>query len=296
MFENKEAVVGQESIVKVAAVQLQPELGNVEANVQKGIDMIKEAAAGGAKIIVLPELSTCGYVFNCREEAFAVAEPVPEGPTVKKWEAVAAECGVYIVAGIPERDGDKLYNICVLVGPNGYMGRYRKLHLWDREKLWFEPGDEGTPVFDTPYGRIAMMICYDMWHQEMWRIYGAVGADIVACPTNFPCIPGLPDEMPSFGPANCLVGCYDNGLSAILANRIGEERGLIFPGLSMVVSTLGQAIDGVASRDQEEIKYGEVNLMDSRRLHWTEFAGLRQDRRYDVYDLLCGADGIVRPY
>ena len=296
MFENKEMIIGKESMVKIASVQTDLVLGDVKGNVEKGIARIKEAADNGAKLIVLTELSTSGYAFNNRAEAFAVSEEVPAGDTVGKWEAVAAEKDVYIVAGISEKDGNKLYNTSVLVGPEGYIGKYRKLHIWDREKLWYEPGDLGTPVFETPIGRIAMMICYDVWFQELWRIYGALGADIVCCPVNWVKIDVLPDDMLTFGPHNVMVGSYDNGVCAAVSDRVGEERGLIYPGMSMILSPLGIPVDGPASRTDEEIKYAELNLSDSRRLHWAEFAGARLDRRTDVYDVLCGAEGKAMPF
>lgn len=296
MFENNEMIIGKESMVKIASVQTDLVLGDVKGNVEKGIARIKEAADNGAKLIVLTELSTSGYAFNNRAEALAVSEEVPSGDTVSRWETVAAEKDVYIVAGISEKDGNKLYNTSVLVGPEGYIGKYRKLHIWDREKLWYEPGDLGTPVFKTPIGRIAMMICYDVWFQELWRIYGALGADIVCCPVNWVKIDVLPDDMLTFGPHNVMVGCYDNGVCAAVADRVGEERGLIYPGMSMILSPLGIPVDGPASRTDEEIKYAELNLSDSRRLHWAEFAGARLDRRTDVYDVLCGAEGKAMPF
>lgn len=296
MFENKEMIIGKESMVKVAAVQTDLVLGDIDGNVSKGIEKIKEAADEGAKLIVLTELSTSGYAFNNREEAFAVSEEVPGGASVKKWEKVAAEKDVYIVAGISEKEGAKLYNTSVLIGPEGYIGKYRKLHIWDREKLWYEPGDMGTPVFDTPIGRIAMMICYDVWFQELWRIYGALGADIVCCPVNWVKIDVLPEDMLTFGPHNVMVGCYDNGLCAAVADRVGEERGLLYPGMSMILGPLGIPVDGRASVTEEEIKYAKLNLSDARRLHWAEFAGARLDRRTDIYDVLCGAEGAAKPF
>ena len=295
MFDNV-AITGKESVAKVAVVQSTLELGNLTANIEKGLNQIKEAADNGANLIVLTELSNSGYMFNNREEAFAVSEEVPGGPTVSKWIQLAKERKIYIVAGISEMEGTSLYNSAVLVGPEGYIGKYRKIHLWDREKLWYEPGNLGLPVFNTKIGRIAMMICYDIWFQELWRIYATKGADIICAPVNWVKIAVLPDDIQTFGPMNTMVGCYDNGLHAAIADRVGEERGLIFPGKSMIVGPLGLPIGGAGSNTEEEIKYAEVNLMDSRRLHWAEFAGARLDRRADVYDPLCGSNGEIMPY
>ena len=296
MFEQKEMSIGKESMVKVAAIQTDLVLGDVQSNVAKGIAKIREAADQGAELIVLTELSTSGYAFNNRAEAYAVSERIPDGETVKKWEAVAAQKNIYIVAGISENDNNRLYNTAVLIGPDGYIGKYRKLHIWDREKLWYEPGDLGTPVFETPIGRIAIMICYDVWFQELWRIYGALGADIVCCPVNWVKLDVLPEDMQTFGPHNVMVGCYDNGVCAAVADRVGTERGLVYLGMSMVLGPIGIPIGGPASRTEEETKYAELNLSDARRLHWAEFAGARLDRRTDVYDALCGAEGKPMPF
>jgi len=91
---------------------------------------------------VLPELASTGYTFTSRQEAFAHAEPVPDGDTIRTWEAFAHEHGIHLVAGLAERDGMQLFDTAVLIGPSGYIGRYRKTHLWYKEKLWFTPGNE----------------------------------------------------------------------------------------------------------------------------------------------------------
>ena len=155
MSDTTEARV---SPVKVAVVQFEPRVGveNLQRNTDAVTQRIGRAADQGAGLIVLPELATTGYVFQTREEAFAHAEAVPDGATVELLSRLAAERDLYLVACIVERDGDRLYDTAVLVGPTGYVGRYRKTHLWNTEKLWFTPGDEGYKVFDTPIGRIGL--------------------------------------------------------------------------------------------------------------------------------------------
>ena len=123
--------------------RMEPAVGHKQANVEKSLGLIGEAASNGAKLIVLPELANSGYVFESREEAFALAEVVPEGETTKAWIRIARERGLYIVAGICEREGDTLYNSSVLVGPHGHVGTFRKVHLWNEENLFFEPGNLG---------------------------------------------------------------------------------------------------------------------------------------------------------
>ena len=154
---------GGERIVRVACVQMEPEIAVKEKNVAVTVARIKEAAAAGARLIVLPELCNTGYVFRDRDEAMALAEPVPSGPTCDRWSEIAANLDLHLVAGINERDGEDLFNSAVIIGPDGYLATYRKIHLWDKENLIFKPGNLGFPVVNTPVGNIGTFICYDTW-------------------------------------------------------------------------------------------------------------------------------------
>src|SRR5262249_20269206 len=136
-----------ESPIRVACIQIEPKIGEKKANVAHSLDRIAEAASKGARLIVLPELCNSGYVFASRHEAFTLAEPVPNGPTTEIWEEAARRHGAVIVAGICERANDALYNSAAIIGPSGFVGTYRKVHLWGAENLFFEPGDLGVPVW-----------------------------------------------------------------------------------------------------------------------------------------------------
>src|SRR5918994_3583883 len=175
----------REAVVKIACIQMEPIVGEKDRNLQKSLAMIEEAASEGARLIVLPELCDSGYVFESRDEAFEFAEPVPDGPTSRAWSEAAARHDLYLVAGISERAGDVLYNSSVVIGPRGHLGTFRKVHLWNEENLYFEPGDIGFPVFRTPLGRIGTFICYDCWFPESFRLCALQGADIVCVPTNW---------------------------------------------------------------------------------------------------------------
>ncbi len=155
-----------EAVVKIACVQMEPVVGQKERNVRRTLEFIEQAAANGAHLVVLPELCNSGYVFESRQEAFSLAEEIPNGPTCHAWKDIARQRGLHIVAGIDERDGQALYNAAVLISPSGHVGTFRKLHLWNEENLFFEPGNLGFPVFRTPLGRIATFICYDGWFPE----------------------------------------------------------------------------------------------------------------------------------
>jgi N-carbamoylputrescine amidase len=179
------AATKRRSPVRVAVVQFNPQVGvgNLESNALAARQCLQQAAKAGANLIVLSELATTGYCFDSREEAFAHAEPVPGGPIIRGWIAFAKENKVYVVGCLPEVDRQQLFDTAVLVGPDGYVGKYRKTHLWNEEKLFFTPGNLGFPVFDTRIGRIALLVCWDIWFPETARIVSQLGADIVCIPT-----------------------------------------------------------------------------------------------------------------
>src|SRR3954471_24322900 len=115
-----------QSALRIACIQMEPVVGATEANVEKTLALIARACADGARLVVLPELCNSGYVFQTREEAFAQAELVPRGPSTQAWAEAAAQHGAVIVAGVCERDGGALYNSAVVIGPEGFLGTYRK--------------------------------------------------------------------------------------------------------------------------------------------------------------------------
>ena len=186
-----------EAEVQISCIQFEPRIGETEQNVATSVSLIGDAAAGGSKLIVLPELCNSGYVLNSREEAYELSETVETGNSIAAWRAAAADMDVHIVAGFIERQDDRLYNSAVVLGPKGLIGTYRKNHLWNAEALYFERGDLGFPVFHTPFGRIGVLICYDGWFPEAWRLLALQGADLVCVPTNW--VPMA--EQPANSPA-----------------------------------------------------------------------------------------------
>lgn len=252
------------SPVRVAVVQFDPQVGieNCDANLCRSLELALEAVTGGANLIVLPELSSTGYYFSSRQDAFEHAQLVPGGPSAQLWIDFASRHNVYLVAGLAERDGMQLFNTAMLVGPDGFVGKYRKAHLWNLEKLWFTPGDLGFPVFDTPIGRIGMLICWDIWFPEAPRILSQQGADII---------------------------CSVNNVFIAAASRIGEERGARYLGCSLIAGTNGWPIGAVASADQQEILFVDIDLTSSRSAPiWNNLNDLHRDRRADLYDQMLG--------
>ncbi|MGH7488865.1 MAG: nitrilase-related carbon-nitrogen hydrolase, partial [bacterium] len=245
-------------------------------------ELVNEAADLGAQLIVLPELGNSGYMFNSRSEVADLAEDVPSGPTVRLWESVARERDVYICGGLCERDGERYYNTAVLVGPHGPVGRYRKIHLWDEEKLFFEPGNLGLNVFNLPFGRVGIMICYDGWHPEVARILKMRGADVICDPTCWVLVPGVVTPENPLSAYVHMATAHVNSVYLICADRCGVERECTFLGRSCVAGPSG-FIGGPAPAEGEDVVVATINAVQARYHHWTDLANPFADRRVDVF-------------
>lgn len=284
---------GRVSPARVAVVQCGAQVGvtNRTDNLERGLALAANAADDGATLIVLPELTSTGYTFATRAEAFAHAEEVPSGPTVRAWEKFARERGVHLVAGLAERDGPRLFDTAVLVGPDGYVGRYRKTHLWNTEKLWFTPGDEGYPVFETPLGRIGLLICWDIWFPEVPRLLAMQGADIICSVNNWVWTP--PPIFDASGKCMAvyltMTAAHVNNVVIAAANRIGTDRDARFLGCSLIAGTNGWPIGDVAGPDEERVLTADIDIVASRSAPiWTSLNDLVRDRRTDLYDDMLG--------
>lgn len=167
--------------IKVAAVEFNPELFEFERNVERACAAVEEAAANGAKLIVLPEAALSGYIYRDLEQFLPFMDTVP-GRGTDALVPICAAHGCYVAIGIAEIDPATglTYNTGALVGPDGYVGKYRKNGLNPSDVLWFTPGDTGFPVFDTDIGRVAMIICYDDTYWEPGRLAALKGADLIA--------------------------------------------------------------------------------------------------------------------
>lgn len=280
-----------EAVTAVACLQFEPVVGERQANIRKGTEMIEQAADAGATLIVLPELSDSGYVFETREEAFALSGTAAESPAVRAWCELAARRGLHIVGGFCERDGEALYNSAAIVDPNGLIGIYRKNHLWAAENLFFERGDGGFPVFTTRIGRIAALICYDGWFPEAWRLCALQGADIVCVPTNWVPMPSQPDDAPAMANILCMSAAHSNSVFVAAACRTGTERGQPFIGQSLILSHTGWPVAGPAGKTETTILMAECNLAEARRQRTlNDFNQVMRDRRADLYGEMLGSE------
>lgn len=270
--------------VRVACIQFEPAFGEVEKNLAAMEMRIRAAHEKGAQIVVLPELADTGYVFEQAAELESLSAEIPAGRSAQFLITLARELDIHIVSGLAERAGDTFYNSAIICGPQGYIGTYRKLHLWNRENLFFARGDLGLPVFDTPLGRIGVAICYDGWFPETFRGLALKGATLVCVPTNWVPMPGneaYPEAM-----ANILhkAAAHSNGIYIACADRVGTERGQPFLGQSLIVGTKGWPLAGPASSIEEETLIADIypeNVAANRSL--SEFNDVLGDRRDDIY-------------
>lgn len=281
------------SAVRVAVVQFDPQAGiqHSQANLAHSLELAREAAMNGANLIVLPELANTGYLFGTRQEAFLHAELIPEGPSMQAWLDFARKHQVYLAAGLAERDGVQLFDSAALVGPGGFIGKYRKAHLWNREKLWFTPGNLGFPVFDTPIGRIGLLICWDIWFPEVPRLLSLQGADIICSLNNWIWTPPplFDDTGKCMASYLTMTAAHANNVFIAAANRIGEEQGERYLGCSLITGTNGWPIGKVASADEHTILYADIDLTSARSAPiWNSLNDLHRDRRVDVYESMLG--------
>jgi len=275
---------GSESTIGIGCIQMHPRVGMKAENVARSVALIEEAHARGARLVVLPELCNSGYVFESREEAFTLSETLDGGESIRVWSELAARLGLTIIAGFAERDGGVLYNSAAVIGPDGVLGAYRKLHLWGDEQLFFEPGNLGVPVFNTPFGRVACAICYDIWFSEVFRLASLAGADVLCVPTNWVPMPEQRADLPVMANILAMSGAHTNGMVVAAADRVGIERGQPFLGNSLIVDSRGWPVAGPASADGEEVLVAEVNLSGARRnRQLNDFNHVLRDRRPEVY-------------
>jgi N-carbamoylputrescine amidase len=267
-----------------------------DRNLEQQINLIEKAAAKGAQIVCTQELFRSQYF--CQSEShdcFALAEPVPDGPSTRAMQALAKKHEIVIVAALFEKRAAGLYhNTAAIIDADGsYLGKYRKMHIPDDplyyEKFYFTPGDLGFRAWDTRYGKIGVLICWDQWYPEAARLTALQGAQILFYPT---AIGWHPFEKKEYGERQHSSWetiqrshAIANGCYVAVVNRVGNEKpvggdGIEFWGQSFVADTSGQII-AKASVDKEEILITEVDLsdIDMARTYWP----FLRDRRIDAY-------------
>ena len=279
--------------MKIAAVQMDIKIGEVDRNLGAMSDRFREAVANGAELVIFPECAVSGYCFESLDEARPFAQAVP-GPATSTMVAVCHELNAYAVFGMIEVDGDKAYNAAVFAGPDGVIGRYRKVHLpflgVDQHVNF---GDRAFEVHQAGDLNVGLNICYDSAFPESSRALAIAGADLVALPTNWP--PG----------AECVAEhviatrAMENAIYYAAANRVGEERGFRFIGMSRICAPNGTTL-AVADGESETILYADVDTEKSRLKRVVREAGKHAidrmaDRRPEMYGALLEPHNFPRP-
>ena len=270
--------------IKIAAVQMEPKLMKIRENLESILNAVRKATDNQANLIVFPECSLTGYIFSSRQEALPFAETIP-GLSTEKLISLCQELKVYVILGLLEKEGDRLFNAAAFVGPQGLIAGYRKNHLpflgVDR---FVDIGDRPFQVHQTPIGNIGLQICYDIAFPESSRVMTLLGADVLVLPTNFP--QGRGEKYSHVVSARA----FENRVHVVSTNRVGSERGYSFAGLSEIVDASGEILS-FASPDKEEIIYGEVSLDSARQKHLTFIPGeweldCIKDRRPELYNVI----------
>ncbi len=262
-------------MMKVGFYQYAPQFGEVKKNLDAVLGRLESV---DCELLVLPELAMSGYQFCSLEEVAQCSEPVPDGPTTLRLTELAKKRRCHIVAGLPEQHKGKFFNSAVLVGPSGFMGLYRKIHLFFEETLFFSPGDLGFQVWNVGDIRIGLLICFDWFYPEAARTLALKGADILCHPSNL-VLPHCPDAM--------VTRCLENRVFSITANRIGEEaRGgkppLSFIGKSEIISPAGRMLHR-ATVDQTEFVALDIDPLQARDKTLNPYNDLLGDRRPHYY-------------
>ena len=263
--------------MKIGVYQFAPEFGEKETNLKRIEETLRKT---DADLVVLPELCTTGYQFVSQEEIDGFCEPIPDGPSVDRFIKICKKEKLFLVAGMAEKHEWMVYNSAILVGPDGFIGTYRKVHLFFEEKQWFQKGNLGFPVFNIGDVTIGLMICFDWIFPEAARSLALQGADIICHPVNL-VLPYCQEAM--------ITRSIENGVFTVMTNRIGSEaRGekerLTFTGGSQVVGPRGQLFFRMET-DKEGYQDVEIDPSLARDKQITPFNHILKDRIPEQYQL-----------
>jgi len=266
--------------IKLALAQISSKRENKEVNLQKIESLTFKAKEQGADLAIFPELSLTGYVV--RDQFYELAETIP-GPTVEKVEALAKKTGMHVIFGMPElseKTRATVFNTAVFVGPEGLIGKYRKMYLPTHsvfeEKRYFRPGYQ-TAAFQTDLGNIGLCICYDLFFPEVLRLIRLKGAQLIVC------ISASPAVRRSYFEILTCARALENTAYLAYVNLAGVEDGLQFWGGSRLVSPAGDVL-AKAKYDEEDFVTCEVDYSDLRTAE--TFIPTLKDLRPELFDKL----------
>jgi predicted amidohydrolase len=273
-------------VTRIACQQLAPVIGDLAANRVIALDAIRQAVDGGADVVVLPELMTSGYMFESPDEAAAVA--IGSGhELLLEWGAEAAGADIVLAGGFCERGDDgRLYNSAAIFDRTGLLAVYRKLHLWDREKLLFTAGSVPPPVLETRVGRVAVVICYDLEFPELTRSVALAGTQLLVVPTNWPLVPRPQGERPPEALIG-MVAARVNRMAVACADRVGQERGQEWTGGTTIVGADGWV---AAESRAPGLVSADLNLELALDKALTDHAHSFRDRRPELYTAITATE------
>lgn len=265
---------------RIAAAQIDIKLGDASVNVRRMEEILRETAWQQAQLTIFPEAALCGYCFESLEEAQKYAEPI-DGPSVARLMELCGELERFCVFGMLETEGPRLFNTCVLLGPGGTVGQYRKTHLPNLGVDRFTTPGDVLETFAAGDLRVGLNVCYDSAFPEAARVLALQGADLIALPTNWP--PG------AFCNANYVINAraMENSIYYAAVNRVGDERGFHFIGRSRICDPDGNNL-AAADHDQEAILYATIDPELARNKRKVRVPGKHEidrfaDRRPDLY-------------
>jgi predicted amidohydrolase len=279
--------------MKIACVQTDVVFKDIDANLSSLEATVRSEVAQGTQLTVFPECFSTGYCFDSLPEAMAFGESVP-GPSTDRVAKLCAELKTYVVFGMLEKSDDQLFNVAVLIGPDGLIGSYRKVHLpYLGVDRFTTPGDRPFEVFEAAGVRIGMLICYDGGFPEAARVLSIRGADLIVLPTNWP--PGG-SYMAEFS-INCRA--MENGIYFAAVNRIGTENGFSFIGKSRICSPVGATIISIDDASAG-IMRTEIDPLIARTKRIVRVPGKHlidrmADRRPEMYGAICEPHSLKRP-
>jgi predicted amidohydrolase len=263
-------------VITVACAQLAPVIGDLDGNRERACAAIR---AADADLVVLPELTTTGYVFRSEAELRTLARPAEEA--VAPWVEAAGDR--LVVGGFAELGEDgRLYNSAAIVDGGGVLARYRKVHLWDTERLVFSEGRDFPPVVDTALGRVALSVCYDIEFPELVRGLALAGADILCAPVNWPRFPQPEGERP-MDVVRVMAAASTNRIFIAVADRCGHERGVDWVSGTCIASPDGWLLAGPPGRGEPVTLRAGCELARARDKRLNERNDVLADRRPDVY-------------
>jgi 5-aminopentanamidase len=273
---------------RIACCQIAPDVDAPGGNEARARDAIEAAVAGGAQIVVLPELATSGYAFRSADEARKAAIPA-DGDLFRRVGEAAAPGDALVVCGFAELAADgRVFNSVALLDGSEVLATYRKLHLWGEEPRWFSAGEDPAPVVQTRYGRIGLAICYDLEFPELTRGLSLQGAELIALPANWPHEEPL-DGRPVLHSLAAMTA-YFNKVFVAVCDRHAIERGSEFEGGSVIAGPDGSLLAGPVQDRGAQTLYADCELgrADDKRTgrHNDAFA----DRRPEHYLAALHAD------